>query len=336
MKNTFGQIIPFLVLFNTILLLMVCHAIGQETSAIKDEIILTKETYVYKRVDGHRIHADVYRYSGEEIRPAIIWIHGGALIFGNRNALSSSEQLKLYLKAGYTVISIDYRLAPETKLAQIIEDVEDAYSWVAAEGPELFKIDPQRIGIVGHSAGGFLALVAGFHINPPPKALVSFYGFADISGSWVSQPNSDYDQMMTISKEEALKTVGDSVISSPEWSPDGRIQYLYYIKKNGLGPLAITGHDPDKEREWYSKYEPIQNISPEYPPTILLHGEKDIDIPFKQSVLMADSLKHQGVSYELVINPNWGHEFDWYGGLEDPEVKEAYNRVLQFLEKHLR
>lgn len=334
MKNTFTQIIPFMVLFNTIYLLMVCPAIGQETSAIIDQIVLTKETYAYKEVDGHRIFADVYRNSGEDIRPAIIWIHGGALMFGNRKGIQS-EQLKTYLNAGYTIIAIDYRLAPETKLDQIIEDVEDAFDWVATKGPKLFKIDPQRIGMVGHSAGAFLALVAGFRINPPPKALVSFYGYVDISGPWISQPNSNYDQMYTITKEEFLKNFGDSVISSPE-SPNGRVQYFFYLKKNGNYPQAIFEHDPVKERAWYSKYEPIQNISSEYPPTILLHGEKDTDIPHTQPILMTDSLKYHGVSYELVINPNWGHAFDWNRGMKDPEVKEAYNKVLQFLEKHLR
>lgn len=334
-NNNLRQIIPVSVFFYTFNLLMVCLAIGQESYANSDELVFTKETYAYKEVDGHKIHADVYRISGNDFNPAIIWIHGGALMFGNRKALQYSEQLKIYLKADYTVISIDYRLAPETKLAQIVTDVEDAYDWVVTKGPELFKIDPQRIGMVGHSCGAFLALVAGFRINPPPRALASFYGFVDISGPWISQPNSNYDQMNTITEEEFMKIFGDSVISSPE-SPDGRIQYFFYLKKNGKAPFAITGHDPFKEQAWYSIYEPIQNVTSKYPPTIFLHGEKDIDIPHSQPKLMADSLKHYGVSYELVINPNWGHSFDWNRSLKDPEVKEAYNKVLRFFEKNLR
>lgn len=74
-----------------------------------------KVTYVYKMVHDCKIQADVYRCPGEERRPAILWLHGGALIFGNRSMLPG-EQMELYLAAGYTVISIDYRLAPETKL----------------------------------------------------------------------------------------------------------------------------------------------------------------------------------------------------------------------------
>ena len=104
------------------------------------------ETFVYKTVGDHKIQADVHRKPGEEIRPGIIWIHGGALIFGTRKGIAD-RQLTLYLDAGYTVISIDYRLAPETKLPEIISDLEDAYAWVVSKGPDLFNIDPERFSL---------------------------------------------------------------------------------------------------------------------------------------------------------------------------------------------
>ena len=94
-------------------------------SSTEDKQPYVCETFVYKTVGDHKIRADVYRKPGEEIRPGIIWIHGGALIFGSRKDLAN-EQLTLYLNAGYTVIAIDYRLAPETKLPEIISDLEDA------------------------------------------------------------------------------------------------------------------------------------------------------------------------------------------------------------------
>ena len=135
--------------------------------------------------------------------------------------------MKLYLNAGYTLISIDYRLAPETKLAEIIEDLEDAYAWVRSEGPMLFNIDADKIAIVGHSAGGYLTLMAGFIFKPSPKALVSFYGYGDITGSWYSQPDSFYNQNPTISRDQAFEFIGNTIISNPlpepRW-PNGRRQ----------------------------------------------------------------------------------------------------------------
>jgi acetyl esterase/lipase len=70
-----------------------------------------KRTYVYKEINNHLIHADVYRTADDIIKPAILYIHGGALIMGSRTWLDPI-QTKKYLDAGFTLISIDYRRPP--------------------------------------------------------------------------------------------------------------------------------------------------------------------------------------------------------------------------------
>ncbi len=336
MKNRLTRINPFLVVLTAVIVLTSYSVNGQDAISTSDEIAYSRDTYTYKIVDNHEIRADVYRHPGEEILPAIIWIHGGALIFGTRNWLPS-EQLEAYIRAGFAVVSIDYRLAPETKLAAIIEDVKDAYAWLCAKGPELFKIDPDRIAVVGHSAGGYLTLMAGFSLKPRPDALVSFYGYGDLTGPWYSQPDSFYNQSPAVSKDQAYLAVGDSVISSTptQFSTQGRIKFYLYCRQHGLWPSEVSGHDPESERKWYSEYEPLRNVTPSYPPTILLHGEKDNDVPFEQSVLMAEELRRHGVYYEFITNPDWGHGFDG-AGMEDPTVQEAFGRVLTFLQRHVK
>ena len=69
-------------------------------------------------------------------RPLAVWIHGGALIMGDRRSIDRALFGEL-IKAGYVVASIDYRLAPETKLPAILEDVKDAFGWLRTEGPKL-------------------------------------------------------------------------------------------------------------------------------------------------------------------------------------------------------
>ena len=105
-------------------------------------------TYIYKKTDGLEIKADVYRAGGEEARPVIIWIHGGALIMGSRQWIDGRVK-DMMLDAGYVIVSIDYRLAPETKLPFIIEDIEDAYTWVYKNGLKLFHADTSRIAVMG-------------------------------------------------------------------------------------------------------------------------------------------------------------------------------------------
>ena len=306
--------------------------IGQENDT---NINLSKKTYTYKIVDQHEIKADVYRKLSEDIQPVIIWIHGGALIIGTRDWINI-EFLNKWIESGYTVVSIDYRLAPETKLESIIEDIEDAYYWVRNKGPELFSIDPNRIGISGGSAGGYLTLMTGFRVKPPPKALVSFYGYGDITGPWYSQPDPFYKKEPKVTKEKAFKVVGDSIISNTsQFSVEERSQFYLYCRQQGVWPQEVSGHDPESEKQWYLGYEPLRNISRNYPPTILLHGEKDTDVPFEQSFLMAEELKLQGVDFEFVYNPDWGHGFD-FADLKDPSVKDAFHKVIDFLEKHLK
>jgi len=330
----FTDIVGYTALIFTALIFLTAYPVsGQDVSSTDDVIPYSKHIYTYKIVDNHEIQANVYRYPGEEVRPAIIWIHGGALIFGTRNWLSS-EQLEQYMKAGYTVVSIDYRLAPETRLAAIIKDLEDAYAWVRSKGPALFNIDPDRIAVVGHSAGGYLTLMAGFRLKPRPSALVSFYGYGDITGPWYSQPDSFYSQMPSIPRDQAIELVGNSTVSNPLLPNERSIFYLY-CRQKGLWPREVSGHDPVKEAAWFSEYEPLRNISPAYPPTLLLHGEKDTDVPYEQSVLMAKAFKRHNVDYEFISKPDWGHGFDGVG-LNERSVQEAFDRILKFLEKHVR
>lgn len=310
-----------------------CHPLtGKE---FEDSLSYSKKTYIYKTVDDHEIKTDVYKGQSEEIQPVLIWIHGGALIVGTRNWINT-EFLEMLIDAGYTVVSIDYRLAPETKLESIIEDLEDAYRWVYNEGPALFHIDPDRIAVSGGSAGGYLTLMSGFRVRPFPKVLVSFYGYGDITGSWYSKPDPFYNQEDKVSRGKALEAIGDSTISEiPQSYMEKRIQFYLYCRQLGLWPLEVSGHNPQDENGWFFEYEPIKNITRNYPPTVLLHGEKDTDVPFEQSVMMARELKFNGIDYELIRNPEWGHGFD-YAGSKDPSVKNAFARVLEFLEKYMK
>src|SRR5438552_7554585 len=104
----------------------------------------TPKTYAFKKVGDLEIKADVYQPVADKNCPVVIWIHGGALIMGDRKGIDGDLR-NMLLKAGYAVVSIDYRLAPETKLPAILEDVQDGCHWVREQGPDLFHINPDRI-----------------------------------------------------------------------------------------------------------------------------------------------------------------------------------------------
>ncbi len=136
-----------------------------------DTDTVNKQTFAYKEVQGHRILADVFVPDGDGPFAVMIYVHGGGYVFGNREGLREPLRSKL-VEAGMIAVSIDYRLAPETKVKEIIADVKDACTWVREKGPKLFKADPNRVTIGGGSAGGYLAFMAAAKVKPALKGLV--------------------------------------------------------------------------------------------------------------------------------------------------------------------
>lgn len=287
--------------------------------------------HVYKQVGECQIKADVYRPAAAGPTPVLVFIHGGCLMYGSRQNINP-QQLELYLGAGYTVVAIDYRLAPETKLPEIIADLRDAFRWIAEAGPGLFGADPARIAVVGHSAGGYLTLMAGFAVEPRPRALIPVYGYGDIIGDWYSKPDPFYCQQPAVTLEASEWHKGGPE-TSELYEGRGKGGLYLYCRQHGLWPLAVGGVDPAKDPAFFTPYNPVQNVTPAYPPTLLLHGDQDTDVPHAQSVQMAGELARQGVRHELITIKGGGHGFD--GKMDDPVVRDTFARVLAFLREHL-
>ena len=302
----------------------------------------TRSTYTYKRVGQLALSADVHRLPGADVRPAILWLHGGALIFGDR-ATVTDHQLERYLRAGYVVVTVDYRLAPETKLPAIVEDVRDAYAWLREQGPGLIQIDPDRIALIGNSAGAYLALWAGSAVTPRPRAVVSFYGYGDITREWTTRPSPFYVAQGRIAKKDAYAVVGRGVLAASDLFP--RVTFYNYCRQNGLWPMEVVGADGPSAAEILAKFSPSLHVSADFPPTMLLHGTKDNDVPFDESERMAAALTKQKIPYRFLRMQGYDHLFDLFpegwltdkppSPLKDPRVIAAFDTVLQFLGEHV-
>ena len=283
-------------------------------------------TMVYKTVAGCEIKADVY--SGG--KPVAVWIHGGALISGSRKLPPNARVLRPLLDAGFTVVSIDYRLAPETKLPGIIEDVQDAFRWVRAEAGAL-GVDGARMAVCGGSAGGYLTLMTGFCVKPRPKVLVSYWGYGDIAGAWYSRPDPFYLKQPAVSRDDAMAAVGKSPIAEPP--PDNRRGRFYlHCRQQGIWPKEVAGHDPDTEDGWFKAYCPVRNVTRDYPPTMLVHGTADTDVPYEQSKLMGERLQKAGVEHRLVTVPDGSHGI---GNIAPTEQDRIYREAAEFLMKRV-
>ncbi|HLQ72126.1 MAG TPA: alpha/beta hydrolase, partial [Bacillota bacterium] len=92
------------------------------------------KTYTYKKQDDLEIEGTLYKTT-ETHAPLLIYIHGGGLVWGTKDDIDKN-QVDIYTNAGFNVFSIDYRLAPESKLPEIITDVQDALEWLVYKGKE--------------------------------------------------------------------------------------------------------------------------------------------------------------------------------------------------------
>lgn len=288
---------------------------------------IRKATYEYKAVNDCSIKADVFLPSTEN-PPVVLFFHGGALISGSRRYLLAYQARRLN-EAGLAVVSFDYRLAPETKLEEIVTDIQDAIHWVKGKGAGICGFDANRIAAMGSSAGGYLSLMTGT-FDVKPNAIVSFYGYGDILGEWYTRPSEYYCQNPLIAREEAESTVGGREKST---GGDRRYTYYFYCRQQGIWPEAVSGYHPITDREKLLRYCPVHNIGPDYPPALLLHGDQDNDVPYEQSEQMSTALENHGIENHLITVKGAGHGFDGDG--KNPEVKQVFESVVKFLQTHI-
>jgi acetyl esterase/lipase len=281
------------------------------------EATFAQKTFTYKVVSDTEIQADVYRADDDLARPVLVWIHGGALMFGTRRT-PPLRLLDLCRIAGFVLVSIDYRLAPTVTLPAIIEDLEDAFAWIRHEGPRLYGADPDKLAVAGASAGGYLTMASGIRVKPRPTALVAYYGYGSLDSPWYTEPSEYYRTSVPIVTEEEA------------YRPGGPL-YLYF-RQNGLWTQVVTGFDPVTQRQELDPYTPVRNITPEYPPIMMLHGTLDNDVPYEESVAMAERLARHSVQHELILLPGGGHGL---GGADPKLVTDAQNRALAFIHRHL-
>ncbi len=282
-----------------------------------------------------KIEADVYRTKDAAIRPVVVWIHGGALITGNKASVPKNL-VDLCRFEGYALVSLDYRLAPEVKLPAIIADIEDAFKWLRGEAPKLCQLDPDRIVVTGGSAGGYLTLMTGICVKPQPKALVSYWGYGDVDGEWYTKPSEYYrTKVALVNKVDADKGVGGKVItgSEPGVVMASRGKYYIYLRQNGLWTKEVAGFDPATERNKLDPYCPVRNVTAQFPPTLLVHGTTDTDVPYELSAAMAKELAAHKVTHELVTVPGAGHGLT---GGDKKLVAAAHDKALTFIRTHLK
>jgi dipeptidyl aminopeptidase/acylaminoacyl peptidase len=121
----------------------------------------------------------------------------------------------------------------------------------------------------------------------------------------LAEPDDFYRQKPRVSKEEAWVGFGSGVVAERTAQKMGPL-YLYF-RQQGIWPNQVSGHDPHNEPRWFDPYCPIRNVTKAYPPTLLIHGTDDTDVPYAESKAMAAKLAEVGVEHKFITVPGAGH-----------------------------
>ena len=249
-----------------------------------------------------------------KLSPVVVWIHGGGWIGGAKGEGRAQEICTTLAGAGYVAVSIDYRLG-DGAWPTNLHDCKNAVRFLRAHAAE-YRLDPNRIGVAGGSAGGHLALMVGFTgdraefeptgaATPYPgvssgvRAVIDMYGIANL-----------------LTRQEV----------DAQGAPTGKLR--------APGPEKIFG-SADAKAAVYRAASPIAHLAKNSPPVLILHGTRDTTVDRAQSAELAAALKKTGVAHELVIVEGAGHTFDFETWNRKPLARDLRLVALAFLAKHL-
>ncbi len=254
-----------------------------------------KSNIEYARVDGLSLRMDASIPDGVASAPGVIIVHGGGWVAGDRR-IDVAPLFRPLSEAGFAWFSISYRLAANAmQFGAAVDDVESAIRFVKSHAAE-FHVDPNRIALIGESAGGQLAAMAALRMEPDTvvKAVVGLYA-----------PN-DLISLLKTSNYVPVQ-IRSQVIGKP-WEA--------FV----LAALA--------------KLSPIENVRRNMPPFLLIHGTADPLVPFQQSEEMCRRMRAVGASCEIYAVAGAGHGIRWWES--SPNLAHAYKRkMVDWLEQQL-
>ena len=124
--------------------------------------------------------------------------------------------------------------------------------------------------------------------------------------------------------------MGKRALSEPP-TPDRRERFYLYCRQQGKWPNEATGHDPHGEPKWFDPYCPIRNVTANYPPTLLIHGTADTDVPYAESKNMAARLAAAGVAHELITVAGAGHGLSH---AKPDKVTQIARQAAEYIKTH--
>ncbi len=252
-------------------------------------------TECYNRPNGQELMADLYLPDPEKAnQAAVLFVHGGGWGGGARDAYHwHAHRLSL---RGYVTCSISYRLSGVAPFPAAVEDCQAGMRWLR-QNADRFKIQPDRIGAMGNSAGGHLVACLGvlenkeMGVSSKANCVVDVNGVHDFVSIW----------------EEKGKL-------NPNW-------------------MTFLGGPISEVRENWIAASPAKDVTEDSAPMFLIHDPGDPVVPYQQALLMADALMKAGRPVQVLPAVGSGHAVVKYP--QDFWAQKSWFHIVAWLDQYL-
>ncbi|NES03259.1 MAG: alpha/beta hydrolase [Okeania sp. SIO2F4] len=249
----------------------------------------------YLTINNYDLQLDIYQSLTPKPQPTVIFFHGGGWVDRPREV--ELFFLLPYLKMGFSVVNVGYRLAAQSLAPAAVADCRCALNWVMRNAQQ-YNFDLEKIIVSGFSAGGHLAMTTG-----------------------MLSPAAGFDSYCSGDKE--LK-----VAAIVNWYGITDVKDLLEGANVQGYALEWMGNQSDR-LEIAERVSPINYVHSQLPPIFTVHGDADLSVPYNHAVKFHEALDRANVPNQLLTIPGGGH-----GGFSYSENLKIYENIEDFFIKY--
>jgi acetyl esterase/lipase len=267
------------------------RAHGQEATRLRD--------VVYGHKSGMALTLDVLKPARPNGAGVIYMVSGGFVSDMSRTdgGFFGPPVFKPVLDRGYTLFLVCHGSQPKFTIGEIVSDIHRAVRFIRVHAKD-YGVDPDRLGIMGTSSGGFLALTIGTKGAPgDPEAKDA-----------VDRASSRVRAVACFCPATDLVDYGKTGRSVLEFEPARSVWHAF----------GLEGKARDEQIKALRELSPFASVSAQTPPTLIVHGDADLSVPYEQSERFVARLADNGVPHQLVTRKGAGHM--WLGMATDARL----------------
>ncbi|MCB9938421.1 MAG: alpha/beta hydrolase [Planctomycetaceae bacterium] len=290
--------------------MLLAALVAPTTSAVADQgnLYRQQQDVVFGETHGVGLLMDIFTPTGEKNGLAIVDVISGSW-HSNRGKLRDHERAQMFdifCSHGYTIFAVRPGSVTKFAVPEMVDHVEQGIRWVKRHAAD-YEVDPNRIGLVGASAGGHLASLVA--VTNGRTSATSGKEDASVKAVGVFFPPTDF-----------LNYGGSEIDPKNDVGVGALLKGLAF-------PDGVEQLTAEQARERVLAISPARRVTENAPPFLIFHGTADPLVPIQQSRTLLAALEAKGVPAELIVKPLGGHPW--------PTIHEEVETLAKWFDRQL-